>query len=195
MFAGSTYGFNDIAFDDDQRSFFVMKFDFSGELDYSCIDIESVRTNDITDRINGFGGRFEYTDESYLNETTYRHMALVSFDYTIEAHTTLGLYKGEQLCYVSALVSADENYSAAQDLTKMETPPSKYYIGEPAITYTVSDPLFNNFKDDYNVTYLGLEAEEDLTWINRSGYEFEVETDNIDHVGSYLYEFTGCDGE
>lgn len=149
FFAGSTYGFGDLAFDGDKRSFFVMKFDFSGEIEYSCLEITDVRTNDILNNISGFKGRFDYTNDTYLNQTTYVHMQLVDFQHDIKAHTTLGMYKGEQLCYVSALVSADENYSPAQDISEVATPPTKYYVGEPAISYKLSDPLFDIIKNDY----------------------------------------------
>jgi len=113
----------------------------------------------------------------------------------MESIETLGLYKGEQLCYQSALVSSDENFSDAGDGEDEVSPPSKYFIGEPKLTYELSDPLFDRFKDDYSVVYLGSEEEAELSFVQRSGHSFEVVTDDIEHVGSYLYEFSGCDGE
>jgi len=42
MFAGSAKGLGDYEFEDDYKSFFVMKYDFTGEIDYACMEMEEV---------------------------------------------------------------------------------------------------------------------------------------------------------
>jgi len=58
-----------------------MKYDLSGEIDFSCMDLDDISTNDIVDSITRWDGAFIHTEEIYLNETGYRHIQIAPFDH------------------------------------------------------------------------------------------------------------------
>jgi hypothetical protein len=75
----------------------------------------------------------------------------------------------------------------------VEYPETRYFLGEIGFTYKLDDPLFSKIDNSYEVNFLGLESLPE--YISISGYTFSIFTDNPDHVGSFFFEVTGCDGE
>lgn len=79
----------------------------------------------------------------------------------------LGVFKGQQMCFVSAMISGDEYYSSGTnyvwdpeleayvDMADSENSPAMpetvYYLGTGAFDFEVSDDTFALIEDDYDV--------------------------------------------
>jgi len=74
LFAGAAKGINEIAFEDNSKSFFVMKFDFDDNQKFSCLEINTVNSNDILNRLKSSEKRFDDTNNSDILEEDERHL-------------------------------------------------------------------------------------------------------------------------